>query len=84
MPEAEQLKHEAEKKIAHSEIKLDDNTFRWIGIPFFGLLIPNATGLFGTLTYNDLYYWLGYLYFISLAFLIWQGNRYIRTIGYGT
>ncbi|MFZ1805933.1 MAG: histidine kinase [Cyclobacteriaceae bacterium] len=77
MPEAEQLKHEAEKRIAHSEIKLDDNTFRWIGIPFFGLLIPNATGLFGTLNYTDLSYWLGYLYFISLAFLIWQGNRYL-------
>ncbi|MEQ9414114.1 MAG: histidine kinase, partial [Cyclobacteriaceae bacterium] len=77
MPESEQSEHETEKRITHSEVKLDDNTFRRIGIPFFGLLIPNATGLFGTLTFTDLFYWLGYLYFISLAFLIWQGNRYL-------
>jgi len=77
MSEPVQSKLETEKRITHSEIKLDDNTFRWIGIPFFGLLIPNVTGLFGTLTFSDLSYWLGYLYFISLAFLIWQGNRYL-------
>lgn len=77
MPESEQSEYETEKRNAHSEIKLDDNTFRWIGIPFFGLLIPNVTGLFGTLTFTDFSYWLGYLYFISLAFLIWQGNRYL-------
>ncbi|MCB0490821.1 MAG: histidine kinase [Cyclobacteriaceae bacterium] len=77
MPEPEQSERETEKRITHSEIKLDDNTFRWIGIPFFGLLIPNTTGLFGTLTFTDLSYWLGYLYFISLAYLIWQGNRYL-------
>ena len=77
MPEPEQSERETEKRITHSEIKLDDNTFRWIGIPFFGLLIPNATGLFGELTFTDLSYWMGYLYFISLAFLIWQGNRYL-------
>ncbi|HNP07740.1 MAG TPA: histidine kinase [Cyclobacteriaceae bacterium] len=77
MPESEQSEYETEKRNAHSEIKLDDNTFRWIGIPFFGLLIPNVTGLFGTLTFTDFSYWQGYLYFISLAFLIWQGNRYL-------
>lgn len=50
---------------------------RLVGIPFFGIAIPNLTGLFGPLTWQDSLYWLGYVYFIGLAFLIWQGNRYL-------
>jgi sensor histidine kinase YesM len=59
------------------DVKLNDNTMRLIGIPFFGIAIPNLTGLFGDLSIRDPLYWLGYLYFIMLAFLIWQGNRYL-------
>ena len=58
-------------------VKLNDSLIRLIGIPLFGILIPNLTGLFGTLTYNDPAYWLGYFYFIGLAGFIWQGNRYL-------
>lgn len=50
---------------------------RLIGIPFFGIAIPNLTGLFGNLSLTDASYWLGYLYFIGLAAAIWQGNRYL-------
>jgi sensor histidine kinase YesM len=50
---------------------------RMIGIPLFGIVIPNLTGLFGPLGYSEAAYWLGYLYFIGLAALIWQGNRYL-------
>ncbi len=50
---------------------------RLIGIPVFGIAIPNLTGLFGDLTFSDALYWLGYLYFIALAAMIWQGNRYL-------
>ncbi len=50
---------------------------RLIGIPFFGIAIPNITGLFGNLSWTDASYWLGYLYFIGLAAAIWQGNRYL-------
>ncbi len=59
------------------EVKLNDDLMRLIGIPLFGIAIPNLTGLFGSLTYSDPAYWLGYLYFIVLATLIWQGNRYL-------
>jgi sensor histidine kinase YesM len=59
------------------EVKLNDNLMRMIGIPLFGVVIPNLTGLFGPLAYSDPTYWLGYLYFIGLAALIWQGNRYL-------
>src|SRR5688572_499656 len=50
---------------------------RLIGIPFFGIAIPLLTGLFGDLTFRDPLYWIGFVYFIALAFLIWQGNRYL-------
>ncbi|HEX6889078.1 MAG TPA: histidine kinase [Chryseolinea sp.] len=68
---------ETENNIANDEIQLNDKTMRLIGIPFFGIAIPNVTGLFGSLNWRDPIYWLGYLYFIALAFMIWQGNRYL-------
>jgi sensor histidine kinase YesM len=59
------------------EIKLNDNLIRLIGIPFFGVVIPNVSGLFGPLNYKDALYWFGYVFFILLAAMIWQGNRYL-------
>ena len=61
----------------NSEVKLNDKTIRLIGIPFFGIAIPNVTGLFGNIPLSDSRYWIGYIYFILLATLIWQGNRYL-------
>src|SRR6188508_589958 len=75
--------HEATEKVRSTqvapgnEIALNDRMMRFIGIPFFGVAIPNLTGLFGDLTLRDAAYWLGYVYFIGLAFCIWQGNRYL-------
>lgn len=68
---------EPENNIANAEIQLNDKAMRLIGIPSFGIVIPNVTGLFGDLGPRDVTYWLGYIYFIGLAFLIWQGNRYL-------
>jgi len=62
---------------ATDNVKLNDNVIRLVGIPLFGIFIPNLTGLFGTLSVRDPRYWFGYLYFITLAALIWQGNRYL-------
>ena len=56
--------------------ELSDRTIRLVGIPAFGIGIPNLTGLFGPLGPADGLYWLGYAYFVTLSFLIWQGNRY--------
>ncbi len=58
------------------EYKLNDRTIRLIGIPAFGVVIPNITGLFGPLGAADGAYWLGYVYFILLSYGIWQGNRF--------
>lgn len=68
---------EPEKNIAENEIEMNDRTMRLIGIPFFGVAIPNLTGLFGSIDYHEPSYWLGYIYFILLAAFIWQGNRYL-------
>jgi sensor histidine kinase YesM len=59
------------------EVELNDKLIRLLGIPFFGMVIPNVSGMFGNLDFHDAAYWLGYVYFILLAFLIWQGNRYL-------
>jgi sensor histidine kinase YesM len=68
---------EPAKHFSSDEIQLNDKLIRLIGIPFFGIVIPNITGMFGSLTIKDPFYWLGYVYFIILATLIWQGNRYL-------
>jgi sensor histidine kinase YesM len=68
---------EPEPSRNQQDVKLNDTTMRWIGIPFFGIAIPLLTGLLGDLSFRDSLYWLGYLYFIALAFMIWQGNRYL-------
>lgn len=69
---------ETEKNLSNiNSIQLNDLTFRLFGIPFFGISIPLVTGLFGDLSFRDLAYWSGYLYFITLAACIWQGNRFL-------
>src|SRR5687767_2879308 len=44
--------------------RIHDGWMRLIGIPFFGLIIPRMTGLFGNLTAHDPLYWHGTAYFI--------------------
>lgn len=59
-----------------NKYKINDTKIRLILIPGFGIIIPNLTGLFGNLSFSSPYYWIGYLYFILVAFVIWHGNRY--------
>ena len=76
--EPEKIPTETEKATLQTEeVKLNDTNIRLIGIPFFGIAIPNLTGLFGTITFTDVRYWFGYIFFIGLAAAIWQGNRYL-------
>lgn len=67
----------AEPEKHTDQVKLNDEKIRLIGIPFFGVAIPHLTGLFGSLQVSDARYWLGYVLFIGLAAVIWQGNRYL-------
>ncbi|WP_221407815.1 sensor histidine kinase [Reichenbachiella faecimaris] len=77
MTETEVSGIESEKKHTQNDVHLNDWKLRLIGIPFFGILIPNVAGLFGNLSLTSFTYWMGYLYFVLLAYLIWQGNRYL-------
>lgn len=56
---------------------INDKTIRLLFIPFFGIVIPNLTGLFGHVTYRSPLYWIGYVYFILISFVIWHGNRFL-------
>lgn len=57
--------------------QINDLNIRLLFIPFFGIVIPNFTGLFGHITFSSPLYWIGYLYFILISFVIWHGNRYL-------
>lgn len=57
--------------------ELNDKTIRLLLIPFFGFVIPNATGMIENSAYNAPQLFFVYLYFTFVAFAIWQGNRYL-------
>jgi hypothetical protein len=57
--------------------EIDDRWIRAVGVPGFGLAIPQLTGLFGPLGWRDAAAWWGQLWFIALAAAIWQGNRWL-------
>jgi sensor histidine kinase YesM len=65
------------ENIPRNTVHLNDNAIRLIGIPSFGTIIPNVTGLLEGLSWRQPFYWMSYGYFIILAALIWQGNRYL-------
>lgn len=58
-------------------IEVHDAWVRIVGIPFFGLIIPHATGLFGSLAMDDWRYWAGTAWFVLVSAAVWQGNRAI-------
>jgi len=56
---------------------LNDIGFRIILIPFFGIVIPLATGMVDHSSFPLWKIKLSYAYSIGIAFLVWQGNRYL-------
>ncbi len=58
------------------EVHLNDFWIRFLMIPSFGIFIPHATGLFRGTNRFSIDHAFGYLLFVSLAFLIWHGNRW--------
>jgi sensor histidine kinase YesM len=62
----------------HAGIKLNDALFCWLLIPFFGIAIPLITGM---VDHSRMSVWqikFSYLYTIGIAFIIYQGNRYLN------
>ena len=58
----------------NKQMALDDRTVKIIGIPALGVLIPNLSGLITNRLYRSTELIGSYLYFITLFFLIWEGN----------
>ncbi|GAO42233.1 sensor histidine kinase [Flavihumibacter petaseus] len=57
--------------------RLNDIGFRIILIPVLGIVIPLATGLIPPGQFTHWQIKMSYCYTIGIAFLIWQGNRYL-------
>jgi sensor histidine kinase YesM len=65
------------KKVPTEPSGLNDIGFRIILIPAFGVVIPLVTGM---IDYQDFSTWkikLCFLFTIGIAFIIWEGNRYL-------
>ncbi len=57
---------------------INDLGFRLILIPFFGIAIPLITGLINRVNFSNWQVKLSFAYTILIAFLIWEGNRYLH------
>jgi len=64
------------KKSSGAE-RLNDIGFRVILIPAFGVAIPLITGMVSQLKLSTWQIKLSFLFTIGIAFLIWEGNRYL-------
>ena len=57
--------------------RINDIGFRVILIPFFGIAIPLVTGMVNGQNFSNWQVKLSFLYTILIAFIIWEGNRYL-------
>ncbi|MEO6456090.1 MAG: histidine kinase [Ginsengibacter sp.] len=64
-------------KTANHKLQLNDVGFRLVLIPFFGIGIPLLTHMINPAEFGHWGLKLAYCYTIFLAFIIWQGNRYL-------
>jgi sensor histidine kinase YesM len=60
------------------DFKINDIGFRLILIPFFGVAIPLITGMINGQNFSNWQVKLSFLYTIMIAFIIWEGNRYLH------
>jgi sensor histidine kinase YesM len=58
----------------NKQLVLEDRIVKLIGIPALGLVVPNLTGLIDNRLYTFSELAASYLYFIVVAFLVWEGN----------
>jgi hypothetical protein len=59
------------------KLYLNDIGFRLVLIPFFGIAIPLLTHMITPREFDHWEFKFAYAYTILLAFIIWQGNRYL-------
>ncbi|HLG40277.1 MAG TPA: sensor histidine kinase [Chitinophagaceae bacterium] len=61
-----------------TDFKINDIGFRLILVPFFGITIPLITGMINDHNFSHWQVKLSFLYTIMIAFLIWEGNRFLH------
>lgn len=61
-----------------TEFRVNDIGFRLILIPFFGISIPLITGMINPANFSAWQVKISFLYTIMIAFIIWEGNRYLH------
>jgi hypothetical protein len=59
------------------ELVPDDRLVRALGIPMFGLGIPQLTNLFAGVGFASAEFWAGTAWFLLLSTAIWHGNRWL-------
>ncbi len=65
-------------KSSRTKEQLNDIGFRLILVPFFGIAIPLVTGMINGRNFSNWEVKMSFLYTIAIAFVIWQGNRYLH------
>jgi sensor histidine kinase YesM len=58
----------------NQQIALNDRLVKTVGVPALGLFIPNLSGLITNRLYSYSELAACYLFFIVVAFLVWEGN----------
>lgn len=61
-----------------NDYPVNDIGFRLVLTPVFGIGIPLITGMINAQNFNHWEIKLSFLYTIMIAFVIWQGNRYLH------
>jgi hypothetical protein len=61
-----------------TDFKIHDVGFRLILIPFFGIAIPLITGMINGHNFSNWQVKFSFLYTIMIAFVIWEGNRFLH------
>ena len=56
---------------------IKDRNVKLVGAPLLGILIPNIAGLINNSLYSTGELLICYVYFVSIAFVIWQGNVWL-------
>lgn len=54
-----------------------NRTFNYIIVPMLGVIIPNLAGIITNSIYTPWELFLSYIYFITVALLIWKGNVWL-------
>jgi hypothetical protein len=65
------------KKVGGKMLQLNDIGFRLVLIPFFGIAVPLLTHMVNAAEFTHWQIKLSFAYTIFLAFVVWQGNRYL-------